>query len=108
MSLHLPADQVDLEGEVSDGSASSSSSDAGGEETWSDWVSDSMGDQPCKSLFDDSKLPSVSAANQYDLENHNFNLNETVGRLGASARPGKARATAKFCEQDWTFTDGRA
>lgn len=84
MSLRLPADQVDLTGEVSDGSGSSSSSEAdANEETWSDWVSDSMGEQPCKSLFDDNTLPSVSAAHQYDLEKHGFNLEGICGKLGA-------------------------
>ncbi|KAJ6455461.1 protein arginine N-methyltransferase [Mycena sanguinolenta] len=44
------------------------------EETWDDWVSDSMEQRPCRSLFEDKLLPSVEEALAYDKGTHGFDL----------------------------------
>lgn len=72
----------------------SSSSEEGEEETWDDWVSDSMEKQPCRSLFDDTSLPSAEATLKYDKETHGFELNEAFSKLGVYAVSCYTRYTA--------------
>ena len=52
------------------------------DDTWEDWVSDSLAKQPCRSLFDETVLPSATEALEYDKKSHGFDLNEAYSRLG--------------------------
>lgn len=51
-------------------------------ETWDDWVSDSMEQRPCTSLFDEKVLPSVQEALAYDKKTHGVDLDALCGQLG--------------------------
>ena len=73
---NLPPNEERSERDRSD----SSSEDE--DETWDDWVSDSMAKQACKSLFDDRILPSVSEALAYDKSTHGFDLEQKASSLG--------------------------
>ena len=82
MSLHLPADQLHLSGSESDRTQSSEDEE---EETWEDWVSDSMDNRPCKSLFDYEKtFTSVPEAMNHDKLVHGVDLDAICSRLGGS------------------------
>ena len=81
MSLHLPppANFEHQEGDNSDSATSDSNDD---DQNWDDWISDSLIQRSCKSLFDEKVLSSVEDALKYDKETHGFDLNETCSRLG--------------------------
>ncbi|GJE92599.1 methyltransferase domain-containing protein [Phanerochaete sordida] len=49
------------------------------DDTWEDWIEDEK--QPCKSLFDETTLPSVAEALEHDKKAHGFDLNEVYSRL---------------------------
>lgn len=83
MSLRLPNTPLNYSDTGSDDENQSASSVNDAEETWSDWVSDSMSKQPCQSLFEDKTLPSVSEALEYDKNTHGFDLNALCSKLGA-------------------------
>lgn len=55
------------------------------DDTWEDWVSDSLAKQPCRSLFDDTVLPSATEAIEYDKKTHGFDLNEAYTKLGTDS-----------------------
>jgi type I protein arginine methyltransferase len=83
-SFRIPAQHL---GDVSDDShveddASSSEDD---DDTWEDWVSDSVEKQPCRSLFDNTTLNSVSEALEHDKRTYGFDLNEVYSKLCMSA-----------------------
>lgn len=84
MAFRLPSQHIEdqLPREDGEGSVSSSDDDNAEEETWEDWVSDSLLHRPCKSLFDDQEFPSVDAAIEHDKTAHNFNLEQQCARLG--------------------------
>ena len=80
MSLRLPTTSLDPSDVGSeDENCTSSSSEE--EETWSDWVSDSMNKQPCQSLFEEKTLPAVSEALAYDRKEHGFDLPTVCSKL---------------------------
>ncbi|KAA1472227.1 S-adenosyl-L-methionine-dependent methyltransferase [Dentipellis sp. KUC8613] len=78
MSLRLRAAPVDLSDD-GDTSGSESTDNAGEEETWSDWVSDSA--QKCQSLFEPKTFPSVADALAFDRDTHGFDLEAVCKRL---------------------------
>lgn len=82
MALRLSAQDLERlpSSEERDQSDSSSEDE---DETWDDWVSDSMAKQPCKSLFDEKILPSVAEALAYDNSTHGFDLELKSSSLGA-------------------------
>ncbi|KAI0698154.1 S-adenosyl-L-methionine-dependent methyltransferase [Cytidiella melzeri] len=86
MSFRLPSQHIeDLPTETHDNrevSDSSSDEDDADDETWDDWVSDSMSSRPCKSLFDSSEFPSAGAALEHDRTAHGFDLEKHCTRLG--------------------------
>jgi protein arginine N-methyltransferase 3 len=51
------------------------------DDNWDDWVSDSLTQLPCKSLFDDSTFPSAEEVIQYDQTEHSFNLDQICNNL---------------------------
>ncbi len=65
----------------------SDSSSEDEDETWDDWVSDSMARQPCRSLFDEKVLPSVAEALAYDKTTHGFDLELKSSSLGELLQP---------------------
>ncbi|THH21417.1 hypothetical protein EW146_g166 [Bondarzewia mesenterica] len=80
MSLRLPAAPLNLSDVGSeDGNDTSVSGEE--EETWSDWISDSMNEQPCRSLFEEKILPTVSDALNYDKQTHGFDLSAACSKL---------------------------
>jgi len=81
MSLRLPppANFESQEGDDSDRATSGSDYD---DQNWDDWVSDSLIQRSCKSLFGEKVLSSVEDVLKYDKETHGFDLNETCSRLG--------------------------
>ena len=52
------------------------------EETWDDWVSDSLEKRPCKSLFEDKTFDTVQEAILNDETRHGFSLKTMTTRLG--------------------------
>lgn len=81
MSLRLPP-PVNVEPN-SDQETNSESEDADedDDQNWDDWVSDSIIQQKCRSLFEDKMFPSIEEAIAYDKSAHGFDINHTVGRL---------------------------
>ncbi|KZT28706.1 S-adenosyl-L-methionine-dependent methyltransferase [Neolentinus lepideus HHB14362 ss-1] len=82
MSVRLPpsalAQQPRNEDRESEGSELAEDEE---DNNFDDWVSDSVDRQPCKSLFEDKILPSVTEALEYDRKTHNFDLNAMCSRL---------------------------
>lgn len=77
-AFRIPAqalDDVSNEARRTDEESSSEDED----DTWEDWVEDSK--QPCKSLFDDTTLPSAAEVLEHDKKVHGFDLNEVSSRL---------------------------
>ena len=85
MSIRLPPPHAIPDPDESLEAGSSSSESEGDEEdqNWDDWVSDSN-QQQCRSLFDETLLPSVDAAVKHDISIHSFDINETSSKLGSS------------------------
>lgn len=92
MSLRLPNTPLNPSDIGSEDDNETASSIEEAEETWSDWVSDSMSKQPCQSLFEDKTLPSVSEALEYDKNTHGFDLNALCSKLGACVLYPKVKA----------------
>ncbi|KAI0088626.1 S-adenosyl-L-methionine-dependent methyltransferase [Irpex rosettiformis] len=84
MSFRLPSQHIEdqLPRDRPEDSSSSSDEDNAEEETWEDWVSDSLTSRPCKSLFDDQDFPSVDAAVEHDKASNNFDLEQCCKKLG--------------------------
>ena len=61
--------------------SSSEDEDLEEEETWDDWVSDSMENRACKSLFDEQVFSSVEKSLEHDKSAHGFDLEQTCARL---------------------------
>lgn len=79
MSLHFAAQDVAIN--YSDSGSSQSSEDEQ-DLTWEDWVSDSLENKPCKSLFDYEKtLPSVTEALSHDKSAHGVDLDAICSKL---------------------------
>ncbi|KAJ7205187.1 protein arginine N-methyltransferase [Mycena pura] len=87
MSVRLPprSSIPEDEGASDDGTLSTEDDEA--EETWDDWVSDSMEQRPCRSLFEDKLLPCVQDALAFDKDMHGFDLDAVCGRLCAFIYP---------------------
>ncbi|KAJ7465038.1 protein arginine N-methyltransferase [Mycena latifolia] len=81
MSVRLPPRSSVPEEDGSEDGTPSSAEDDDEEETWDDWISDSMQQRPCRSLFDEKDLPSVGEALAYDRNTHGFDLDVFCGRL---------------------------
>ncbi|KAJ7162891.1 protein arginine N-methyltransferase [Mycena filopes] len=81
MSVHLPPRSTIPEDDSGSEEGPSSSSDDDEEETWDDWVSDSMEQRACKSLFEDKVLSSVEAALLHDKTTHGFDLDAVCSRF---------------------------
>ncbi|TFK48794.1 S-adenosyl-L-methionine-dependent methyltransferase [Heliocybe sulcata] len=83
MSIRLPPSALAQQPRHEDRDSDSGESDAEDEEdnNFDDWVSDSVDKQPCKSLFEDKNLPSVTDALEYDKKTHGFDLNAVCSRL---------------------------
>jgi protein arginine N-methyltransferase 3 len=81
MSLHLPPSDIHELGEDSESQPGSEEEDDD-EQTWDDFAEDSIAQQPCFSLFEDKKFPSVTEAMENDRSRHGFDLDHTCTRLG--------------------------
>ncbi|EPT00251.1 hypothetical protein FOMPIDRAFT_1023851 [Fomitopsis schrenkii] len=81
MPLHFTAQDVAFNNSDSGGSQSSESEDEQ-DLTWEDWVSDSLENRPCKSLFDQDKtFPSVPEALNHDKSTHGVDLDAICSKL---------------------------
>jgi protein arginine N-methyltransferase 3 len=60
---------------------SSSQEEDEDDQTWDDFAEESIGQQPCCSLFDDEKFLSVTDALEYDRSKYGFDLGHTCSRL---------------------------
>jgi type I protein arginine methyltransferase len=80
MSLHLPSGtrEPNEGSEIQSGSEEEDDDD----ETWEDFAEDSIAQQPCFSLFEDKRFPSVTEALENDCSKHGFDLDHTCTRLG--------------------------
>lgn len=83
MSVHIPASAISANYEEDDISRSSDASEEDNKEleTFDDWIEE---ERPCKSLFDDDVLDSVSLAIEYDSKTHAFDIGAVSKRLGVS------------------------
>lgn len=90
MSLHLPppADFSNQDGNSESDCASSESDDE--DQTWDDWVSDSLIQQPCRSLFEDKTFPSVEETLLHDRHAHGFDLSNFCSALCSYRSPAPA------------------
>lgn len=81
MSIRLPAppDVTEPDSDIETGSSSSEDDD--NDENWDEWMSDSITQQECRSLFEKKSLPSAEEALKYDKQTHGFDLTETCGKL---------------------------
>ncbi|TFY63817.1 hypothetical protein EVJ58_g3025 [Rhodofomes roseus] len=79
MVLHFSAEEVPV---ANSESGSSQSSEDEQDLTWEDWVSDSIENRPCKSLFDQDKtFASVPEAANHDKDVHGVDLDVISARL---------------------------
>lgn len=86
MSLHFSAQDVVIN---TPESGSSQSSEDEQDLTWEDWVSDSLENRPCKSLFDqDKEFPSVTESLNHDKLAHGVDLDAICSKLCTSSRLG--------------------
>ncbi|EPQ54848.1 protein arginine N-methyltransferase [Gloeophyllum trabeum ATCC 11539] len=83
MSVHLPPSALENLPNNEDRESASSGSEVEDEEdnNFDDWVSESVEEQPCVSLFDEKTLSSVSEALKYDKEVHGFDLDLVCSNL---------------------------
>lgn len=83
MSVHIPASAISANYEEDDISRSSDASEEDNKEleTFDDWIEE---ERPCKSLFDDNVLDSVTLAIEYDSKTHAFDIGAVSKRLGVS------------------------
>lgn len=83
MSVHIPASAISANYEEDDISRSSDASEEDNKEleTFDDWIEE---ERPCKSLFDDNVLDSVTLAIEYDSKTHGFDIGAVSKRLGLS------------------------
>ncbi|KAG8957196.1 hypothetical protein FRC00_004353 [Tulasnella sp. 408] len=81
MSVHIPASAISANYEQDDISRSSDASEEDNKEleTFDDWIEE---ERPCKSLFDDNVLDSVTLAIEYDSKTHGFDIGAVSKRLG--------------------------
>lgn len=81
MSIRLPAppDVTEPNSDIETGSSSSEDDD--NDENWDEWISDSITQQECRSLFEIKSLPSAEEALKYDKQTYGFDLIETCGKL---------------------------
>lgn len=91
MSRHfLAEDDSPNLGSASDSRDPESSSEEEEDEqdlTWEDWVSDSASKRPCKSLFGETVLSSVSEVIEWDRLNSGFDLDAFSKKLGMWSSP---------------------
>jgi type I protein arginine methyltransferase len=81
MSLHLSPSDIHESGDDSESQHGSEEEDDD-DQTWDDFAEDSIAQQPCFSLFEDKKFPSVTEALENDRSKHGFDLDQTCIRLG--------------------------
>jgi type I protein arginine methyltransferase len=81
MSLHLPPSDIHESDEDPESQRGSEEEDDD-DQTWDDFAEDSIAQQPCYSLFEDKKFPSVTEALENDRSKHGFDLEHTCIRLG--------------------------
>lgn len=87
MSLRLQATHIQpSQAEPHDSEGESSSEDEE-DQTWDDWVSDSMSNRPCKSLFEDRTFDTVQEALAHDEATHGFSLKDVTTKLGELGVP---------------------
>lgn len=81
MSIRLPAplDATEPDSDIEAGSSSSEDDD--NDDNWDEWISDSITQQECQSLFENKPFPSVEEALKYDKETYGFDLNQTCAKL---------------------------
>ena len=85
MSLRFSAQNAAINNHETESGSSQSSEDEQ-DLTWEDWVSDSLENRPCKSLFDQEKsFPSVTDALQHDKSVHGVDLDAICSTLCASS-----------------------
>ncbi|PCH40423.1 arginine N-methyltransferase 3 [Wolfiporia cocos MD-104 SS10] len=78
MALHLSSSNAQFSDSGSDRSSSTDDAD----ETWDDWVSDSMENRPCKSLFEQDKtFTTVAEAVNHDKLVYGIDLDDLCARL---------------------------
>ncbi|KAI0823963.1 S-adenosyl-L-methionine-dependent methyltransferase [Trametes gibbosa] len=81
MSLRLQATHIQPPPTEHHDSEGESSSDDDEDQTWDDWVSDSILNRPCKSLFENRTFDTVQEALAYDEVTHGFSLKDVTLRL---------------------------
>ena len=81
MSLRLPAHHLKAESISDEDEISNPSEEEDDDQNWDDWVSDSADQRPCKSLFEDKTLSSVSDVLNHDKTQHGFDLEGAFSRL---------------------------
>lgn len=80
MSLRLPPPtNAELGSDPEKNSSSEDTDDD--DQNWDDWVSDSIVQQECRSLFEDKKFTSIEEAVAHDKSAHGFDINHAVKRL---------------------------
>jgi protein arginine N-methyltransferase 3 len=80
MSLHLPPRDPTAAEAVPESGSESSESD--NDQAFSDWDSDGDAKIPCKSLFDETTLPTAQEVQAHDAKVHGFDLEGASKRIG--------------------------
>jgi protein arginine N-methyltransferase 3 len=80
MSFQISAEAIKKEYDKDDASSDPSSAEEDNKdlETWDDWVEE---ERPCKSLFDDTILPSAKLCIDHDRQIHDFDLLDFSAKL---------------------------
>lgn len=81
MSVRLPPPADFPDDDDAERSNSESSGFDDDDQNWDDWVSDSLIQVPCLSLFEEKRFPSVEETLSYDCTTHGFDLNSTCMKL---------------------------
>ena len=103
MSIRLPAppDATEPDGDIE--TSSSSSEDDDNDENWDEWISDSITQQECRSLFEKKSLPSAEEALKYDKQTYGFDLIETCGKLCEFISPAQPAIRITECSASSRF-----
>lgn len=103
MSVHLPPSGGPT---LDDDDESRSSDEDDNDESWDDFAEDSIAQQPCVSLFEDTTFPSVTKALENDKSKYDFDIDKSCSRMSAYLIDLNTYIFSDLLDQAWIFIRG--